>query len=119
PGDSINAFSAKGRSSVQNERFDFLSKLLNWRKGKSVIHTGLLTQYVPENDVYVYFRYNETEKIMVILNNNETDQTIKTDRYTENLENITNGTDVMTGKTFDLKSSFTIQKQTALILELH
>ncbi|MDD5185821.1 MAG: glycoside hydrolase family 13 protein [Paludibacter sp.] len=119
PGDSINAFSAKGRSSIQNERFDFLSKLLNWRKGKSVIHTGLLTQYVPENDVYVYFRYNETEKIMVILNNNETDQTIKTDRYTENLENITNGTDVMTGKTFDLKSSFTIQKQTALILELH
>ena len=119
PGDSINAFTSKGRSSVQNEYFNFLSKLQNWRKGKSVIHTGLLTQYVPENDVYVYFRYNDLEKIMVIINNNETDQTIKTDHFAESLENVTSGTDVMTGKTFDLKSELTIPKQTALILELH
>ena len=119
PGDSINAFSAKGRTSIQNERFDYLAKLLNWRKGKEVIHTGLLTQYVPENDIYIYFRYNDTEKIMVILNNNETEQTLKIDRYAESLENITTGTDVMTDKKFDLKSDVSIPKQTALILELH
>ncbi len=118
PGDSMNAFSAKGRTPIQNERFDFLSKLLNWRKNKTVIHTGLLTQYVPDNDIYVYFRYNEKEKIMVIINNNETDQILKTDRYAESLENITTGTDVMTGKKFDLKTDISILKQTALILEL-
>ena len=118
-GDSINAFKANDRTSVQNEYFNFLSKLLNWRKSKTVIHKGLLTHYVPENDVYVYFRYNDNEKIMVILNNNETEQLLKVDRYAESLENKTTGTDVMTGKTFDLKSNFSIPKQTALILELH
>ncbi|MDR3651991.1 MAG: glycoside hydrolase family 13 protein [Paludibacter sp.] len=118
-GDSINAFTEKGRTPMQNEYYDFTAKLLNWRKNKTVIHTGLLTHYVPENDVYVYFRYNDTEKIMVVINNNETDQTIKTDHFAESLENVTTGTDVMTGKTFDLKSELTIPKQTALILELH
>jgi neopullulanase len=118
PTDTINAFTAKGRTPVQNEYFSFLSKLLNWRKNKTVIHSGLLTHYVPENDVYVYFRYNDSEKIMVIVNNNETDQTLKIGRYAESLENKTSGADVMTGKTYDLKSSFTISKETALILEL-
>lgn len=118
PGDSINAFTATGRSSAQNDYFNFLSKLLNWRKNKSVIHTGLLTHYVPENDVYVYFRYNENEKIMVVLNNNETEQTLKVDRYAESIETKTSGTDVMTGKTYDLKSGLTLPKKSALILEL-
>ncbi|MDP4240391.1 MAG: glycoside hydrolase family 13 protein [Bacteroidota bacterium] len=118
PGDSINAFSAAGRTPVQNEYFNYLSKLLNWRKGKEVIHTGLLTHYVPENDVYVYFRYNDQEKIMVVINNNETEQTLNTDRYAESLKDKTTGTDVLTGKNYNLSSAITIPKETALILEL-
>jgi len=118
PGDSINAFTAKGRTPIQNEYFNFVTKLLNWRKDKAVIHTGLLTQYVPENDVYVFFRYNDKENIMVIINNNEKEQTIKADRYAESLKNNAAGTDVMTGKTYDLSSSIVLPKETALILEL-
>ena len=117
-GDSINAFTPAGRNSTQSEYFDFTAKLLNWRKHKPVIHTGLLTHYVPENDVYVYFRYNDTEKIMVILNNNESEQTLKIERYAQSLESKTSGTDVMTGKTYDLKSNLIVPKESALILEL-
>ena len=117
-GDSINAFTSAGRNSAQSEYFDFTAKLLNWRKNKPVIHTGLLTHYVPENDVYVYFRYNDTEKIMVILNNNESEQTLKIERYAQSLESKTSGTDVMTGKTYDLKSNLIVPKESALILEL-
>ena len=117
-GDSINAFTTAGRTHEQNEYFSFLSKLLNWRKNKTVIHTGLLTHYVPENDVYVYFRYNDQEKIMVIINNNETDQTLKTERFAESIESKTTGIDVMTGKTYDLKNELTLPKETTLILEL-
>jgi len=117
-GDSINAFSANGRTTVQNEYFNFLSKLLNWRKNKPVIHTGLLTHYAPENDVYVYFRHNEKENIMVILNNNETEHSIKTDRFTESLNDKLTGVDVITGKKYDLKSSILIPKESTLILEI-
>jgi len=114
-GDSINAFTANGRTPVQNEYFNYLAKLLTWRKNKPVIHTGLLTQYVPENDVYVYFRYNDTENIMVIINNNETEQTLSTDRFAENLKGKTAGTDVMTGKRVDLTTTVTIPKETVFI----
>ena len=117
-GDSINAFTATGRTATENQYYDFMSKLLNWRKTKPVIHTGLLTHYVPDNDVYVYFRYNEKDKIMVILNNNETNQTLELNRYAESIENKVIGTDVLTGKTYDLKSDFQVPPQTALILEL-
>lgn len=117
-GDSINAFAADSRTTFQNEYFNYLSKLLNWRKNKSVIHTGLLTHYVPENDVYVYFRYNDKENIMVIVNNNETKQTLKTNRFIESLKSTTSGTDVMTGDTYDLTTSIVLPKETTLILEL-
>ena len=118
PGDSINAFTSKGRTSLQNEYFNCLSKLLNWRKNKPVIHTGLLTQYAPENDTYVFFRYNDKETIMVVINNNETDQTLQTDRFAESLKTYTSGTDVLTGVKYDLTSSIILPKESALILEL-
>lgn len=117
-GDSINAFSANGRTAIQNEYYSYMSKLLNWRKNKPVIHTGQLTHYIPENDIYVYFRYNNTEKIMVIINNNLTDQTLKLDRYAENLKGKIKGTDVMSEKTFDLTSPILLPKESVLILEL-
>jgi len=118
PTDTINAFTAKGRTPLQNEYFNFLSKLLNWRKNKTVIHTGLLTHYVPENDVYVYFRYNDLEKIMIIVNNNETEQTLKIGRFAESLENKSIGTDIMTGINYELKNNFVVPPKSALILEL-
>lgn len=117
PGDSINAFNSTGRTEIQKSYFDFLSKLLNWRKNKAVIHTGLLTHYTPENDVYVYFRYNEKEKIMVIMNNNETDQTLKTERFAENLNGVKTGKDLMSEKVYELSTSILVPKETTLILE--
>ena len=95
-----------------------MSKLLNWRKTKPVIHTGLLTHYAPENDVYVYFRYNDKENIMVIINNNETEQILKTNRFTENLNSKSSAIDVMTGKKYDLTTSIVLPKETTLILEI-
>ncbi|WP_372755636.1 alpha-amylase family glycosyl hydrolase, partial [Labilibaculum sp.] len=37
-GDERNAFTVKGRTAKENEAFDYLKKLLNWRKKNPVIH---------------------------------------------------------------------------------
>lgn len=95
-----------------------MSKLLNWRKSKPVIHTGKLLHFVPENDMYVFFRYNDTEKIMVIMNNNETEQLLTLDRYSEGLKNYSTGKDVISEQTFNMSSPINVPAQTALILEL-
>lgn len=117
-GDKNNAFTASGRTEVQKQYFDFTAKLLNWRKSKSVIHSGKTTHYIPENNVYVYFRYNEKETVMVIINNNPEKQTIKTNRFLENIKNYKSGKDVLGNASFDLKNDISIEGKSALVLEL-
>ncbi len=117
-GDSINAFTTQGRTEFQKSYYDFTSKLLNWRKNKEVIHTGKLLHYVPENDIYVYFRYNETETVMVILNNNNREQPLPTERFFEKLKSFKEGTDIITGIKYAVTKPMILPKKSALILEL-
>jgi glycosidase len=117
--DSNNAFTKNGRTEIQNQYFDFSKKLLNWRKNKSVVHYGKMTHYVPEQNVYVYFRYDDQESVMVLINNTKEKQIIDTNRFKENTQNYTSGKDVLSGKTYALSENLTLEGKTALILELN
>ena len=118
-GDTNNAFTQSGRTKVQNQYFDFTSKLLNWRKNKAVIHSGKTTHYVPEKNVYVYFRYNDTESVMVVINNSNDKQTLKTNRFQENINLYKIGKDIFTNASIELKNDITIDGKSVLVLELN
>ena len=118
PGDPQNAFKAQGRTERQNEYFNFTKKLLNWRKNQPVIHTGRTTQYIPQDNVYVYFRHNDTASVMVVINNSITPQTIKLQRFSENLSPYKSATDALSGKAINLLHDLQIPAKTPLILEL-
>ena len=117
-GDANNAFTKEGRTAEQQKFFEFSSKLFTWRKSKEVIHNGKMTHYVPDNNVYVYFRYNEKETVMVIINNNSEKQTLKTSRFKESIQNLKSGKEVLSGKIIDLNNDIEIEGKSALILEL-
>jgi glycosidase len=118
-GDSRNAFTGQNLDATQKEAYAFTKKLLNWRKGKKVIHSGKLKQFIPENNLYVYFRYNTKESVMVILNNSEKEtRTITKDRYLEAMNGFTHGNEVITGTEINDLSSFKIGPKTAMIIEL-
>ncbi|NJM80209.1 MAG: glycoside hydrolase family 13 protein [Flavobacterium sp.] len=117
--DKNNAFTKSGRTETQQNFHDFTSNLFNWRKNKTVIHSGKLKQYIPENNVYAYFRYNETESVMVIINNAKEKQTLNLNRFKESIDNYVTGKDVLTNKNFDLKNDILIEGKSVLILELH
>jgi glycosidase len=118
-GDTNNAFSKDRRSQMQNDYFDFTSKLFNWRKNKAVIHFGKMTHYIPENNTYVYFRYNATDRVMVLLNNSTEIKTLKTNRFAENIGNYKTGKDVITDTIIDVTKEITIEPKSVLILELN
>lgn len=120
PGDTINAFTAEGRTAEQNEVFDFVKNLLQWRKNNPVIHRGALRHFVPENDYYVYFRYDDEKKIMVVLNNSEKEpKTIDLQRFSEMLSDVSRGRDILSGREIkDLHTAFTIPAKTAMVIEL-
>lgn len=115
--DQLNAFTAEGRTAEQSEFFDFSKKIFNWRKNKPVIHTGKTMQFVPENNVYVYFRYNDSDKVMVVINNNPEAQTLDLKRFKEILKTTESGTDIISEQKISLESALTIDGKTALIIE--
>jgi len=119
PGDNKNAFTGTNLSAEEKEALEFTRLILNWRKGKEVIHTGKLKHYIPQDGVYVYFRYNCCESVMVILNNNETEsKTLSGEKYRESLEGYTSGYEVITGSKIDNLGSFEVPPKSAMIIEL-
>src|SRR5690606_383536 len=118
PNDSQNALTVSGRTRKQNQYFDFTKKLFNWRKNQPVIHKGKTTQYIPQENVYVYFRYTDEKTIMVVLNNSTKEQSLKTDRFKESIGPWQFGQDVLSGYQFDLSKDIKIAPKTPLILEL-
>lgn len=117
-GDTNNAFTKEGRSETQNEYFDFTSKLFNWRKNKSVVHNGKMTHYIPEQNTYIYFRSNDTESVMVLINNNDVTKTVNTHRFQENIENFKTGKDIITDQIIDIKNEIILEPKSVMILEL-
>lgn len=118
-GDSNNAFTKAGRTAQQQQYFDFTSKLFTWRKNKEVLHTGKTTQYIPDNNVYVYFRYNDKETVMVAINNSAGSRTFKASRFAESIKEHKSGKDVISGKTIDVSGEITMEPKSVFILELN
>jgi glycosidase len=116
--DENNAFTKEGRTPGQNQYFDFTSKLFNWRKTNEAVHFGKMTHYIPENNVYVYFRYTDQKTVMVVINNSKTKQTFKTARFQENIKAYKAGKDILTANSYDLSSEISLEEKTVLILEL-
>ncbi|HTE02158.1 MAG TPA: glycoside hydrolase family 13 protein [Mucilaginibacter sp.] len=117
-GDQTDAFSKSGRSEIQNEAWDYMQKLLQWRKNSAAITQGKLIHYAPKGGIYVYGRIKDNHIVMVILNSAVTDQTVKMNRFTDITGKYTSGRDVITSKTFDLKDMISIPAKGEYILEL-
>lgn len=118
PNDERNAFTKEGRSKEENEAFEYLKKILNWRKAQPVIHNGRLTHYIPEDNIYVYFRSNEEKTVMVILNANDTEKDLALDRFKESLGVSTKAVNIIDGSEVVLKGAIKIAPKAATIFEL-
>lgn len=117
-GDPVNGFNGAGLTDQQKEAQAYLKKLVNWRKSKSVIHHGKLKHFLPQESVYVYFRYTEKESVMVVLNNSAEEKTLKSERYKESLNGYNSGYEVITGKNLSDLTMLKVPAQSAMIIEL-
>ncbi|MCH2213973.1 MAG: alpha-amylase family glycosyl hydrolase [Flavobacteriales bacterium] len=81
PADSLNKFRAEGRSEMENEAFDYISDLAKLRSGSSALSAGNTTQYVPVDGLYVYFRWDEIETYMIVVNTSEKEVSSPIEKY--------------------------------------
>lgn len=118
PDDSVNQFTAEGRSELQNEAFNFMQKLLKWRQGNEIIAKGKMKHYVPQNGVYVYERYLNDKSIVVFMNGTSKEVIIDLNRYDESLKGKSSGFDVLTNQQIQFHSSMKLLPREIHIVEL-
>lgn len=116
--DSINCFEAAGRIGKVAEYYNYLHKLLNWRKENSDLMAGKLVHFIPQNELYVYFRVTESRTLMVIVNNGDVSQTVDFSRFNEVLKNRAKGLDIVSDQTVLLGSDFKISAKSVQIIEV-
>lgn len=104
-GDTANGFTNQNLSDQAIAAKAYMKSLLQWRKDKSVIHSGRLMHYVPRDGVYVYFRYNASETVMVIINKQDEAVELDLSRFSERLDGYTKGKDCITSQFVDLSSN--------------
>lgn len=117
--DKHNAYTVEGRTKTENDVFDYLKCLLNYRKINPVLQNGLMKQFIPENGIYVFFRYNNYKTIMIVANNKLQNNVIELKRFSEILNGKTFGTEITTGEKFSLQNSLQIPAKTVLIIDVN
>jgi glycosidase len=119
PGDAANAVTGEGLTPAQREAQDFLGKLVRWRRDRAVIHHGDLTHFRPENGTYTWFRHDDDDAVMVVLNKNQEAVDLELARFAERLQGFSAAQDVITGETLPLSASLPLPARSVRILDLH
>lgn len=117
-GDTSNKFSAAGRTPKENAIFNHLRTLAQFRKTSSAITSGKLMQFVPEDGVYVYFRYDARQTVMCLMNTNAAEKEISLNRFSERINQYSGATDIPTGESYRLGTSLTLKPMSMLVLNL-
>ena len=101
-GDAVNAFTGEGLTAQQKEAQEYIRVLAHLRKNSCALNSGELLHFIPQEEVYVYFRTFEQENIMVLANRNKEGKTIDLARFSQGLKGATSGENLITEEKVDL-----------------
>ncbi len=105
PLDTRNAFTSNGRTKTENEIYNFVHHLLQLRKTYKSLSIGTLIQFPPANDVFIYFKIYKDEKMMVVLNNNNSKMSVDLHSVNDQLTGREKLKDLLTGKIISLNDN--------------
>ncbi|REE01666.1 glycoside hydrolase family 13 protein [Marinoscillum furvescens] len=117
-GDERNAFTAEGRTEEENEAFDHLRILLNWRQTSEAVASGTLKHFVPHDNVYVYSRESASQKIVVFVNNSNEPRSVSLDRFREIIKPNVTATNALNGEQMTIGTSLSMEPNSSLILDI-
>jgi neopullulanase len=118
PGDGANKFEPGGRTPTENDVYNYVRTLANYRKTSPALTSGQLMQYVPEDGVYVYFRYTARQTILCVMNPTDNEKEIDMTRFAERTKNFTKARNVISGSQLDITSKLKVAGKTVLVGEL-
>jgi glycosidase/uncharacterized lipoprotein YbaY len=116
-GDIVNKFLASGRTQQEQEAWTYIATLANFRKHSPALTSGKLMQYLPQNGLYVYFRYTSQQTVMVISNTAKQPILVDWKRFAERTAGFTAMRNVITGATKSFEN-FAIDAGDSFVFEL-
>lgn len=116
-GDKVDLFRAEGRTGMHKELFDHAQRLLQWRKGKEVIHNGQTMHFMTRDNTYAYFRYNDEEAVFVYINNSGETKRVPWSNYAEIAASLYDGVNVVTGESAMVDNTTEVGPHEALVIE--
>lgn len=116
--DTRSVFTEKGRTESENDAFNYIRRLTNWRKTAIATHQGSMKHFVPEDGTYVYFRIHEQQTVMVLVNTSNEEKTLDATRFQEVLGDFTTAKNVITNTSIDLGATLVLPSKEASVWEL-
>lgn len=117
-GDTKNAFTGKGLTTAENAIQELVKKLGTFRKNSSALKTGKMMQYVPVDGLYVYFRYDEKQTVMCVMNTDKKEHQVDFEKYSERTTGFSKATNVISNTTFKTADKTIISPMQMWVLQL-
>lgn len=118
--DEVDAFTKEGRTLLQNEAWDYMQKILQWRKTSSPVKRGKLIHYTPDRTgCYVYARLKDGQTVLVMLNGTDNEQLLPMSRFSEVIGEHQTGKDIITGKSVSVTETVKIPPRGVFILDIY
>lgn len=112
--DTANKFSITGRTAKEEDIWKYIAKLANFRKTSTALTIGKMMQFYPEDGVYVYFRYNYDQTVMVVMNTAKERKNITLQRFEERTKGFNKMENIISDEIMDLKDFSLDAKATAI-----
>lgn len=116
-GDKENKFTINGRNQKDQAIYQHLATLANYRKTSPALTVGKFMQYVPDDGVYVYFRYTDKQTVMVVMNTAKDEKKVDPMKYAERTAGFTRYKDVISKAEGELKQ-FSLGSYKTVVYEL-
>ena len=115
--DKVNKFSFNGRTEKDNQIFNLIKALASYRKTSSALTTGKFMQYLPEDGVYTYFRYDNNQTIMTVMNTSKSEKNISFNKFEERTKGYSKYKNVITNDMGSM-TDFKLGSYQTVVLEL-
>jgi len=117
-GDTKNAFTGSGLNDDEKSVQALVKTLGSFRKNSSALKTGKLMQYLPQNGLYVYFRYDNNQTVMCVMNTSDKPQQIDFSNYAERTNGFASAKSVVGSESYNTTDKPTIGSYNMWVLEL-
>jgi glycosidase len=116
--DKENKFTPAGRVGREAEVHDYVKALANYRKQSSALKTGKFMQYLPNDWMYTYFRYDGKSTVMVVMNTSPDERTVDPQYFSERVKGFAKAKSITSNEVKNLSEKWKVAGKTILVLEL-